>query len=212
LGVFWRALEWKIMMYFGGICNIKRRYGKFYVRIVRKYFSPFRYILPRNIWQAWFICNRTFFAKIIKFFIFIFLVSMNENMMTAMGGNGALGRRRRKKRSERLRKKVSERLGETASKTIYRTVPENLAAIVPENITAIAPENITAIVPENIVAIVPENIAGTVSGKSDVENDENFSEKIHEKLNDKFPKKLGLAGLYMKMLAEKLQQAKECGY
>ena len=38
-------------------------------------------------------------------------VSMNTNMMEAMGGNGALGRRRRKKRADDLRARLNDKLG-----------------------------------------------------------------------------------------------------
>ena len=36
---------------------------------------------------------------------------MNTNMMEAMGGNGALGRRRRKKRAGDLRTRLSDKIG-----------------------------------------------------------------------------------------------------
>ena len=52
---------------------------------------------------------------VLKKFKYFFLVSMNTNMMEAMGGNGALGKRRRKKRANNLIEKVNFRIGRKTS-------------------------------------------------------------------------------------------------
>jgi hypothetical protein len=54
-GKFWRALEWKMLVYFMAIWNILRPFGIFYDHwVMWKYdvFSPFWYTYSvNNIWQ-----------------------------------------------------------------------------------------------------------------------------------------------------------------
>jgi hypothetical protein len=58
LGRFWRALKWKMLVYFMVIWNNLRpfgiflwTFGTFYGQLV--YFCPFGYIVSRKIWQPW---------------------------------------------------------------------------------------------------------------------------------------------------------------
>jgi hypothetical protein len=71
-GTFWRALVWKMLVYFRAIWNILRPFGIFYdhlvnfmalwyiLRLFGKFFLPFGIFLPfwyvatRKIWQPWF--------------------------------------------------------------------------------------------------------------------------------------------------------------
>jgi hypothetical protein len=62
---FWRALEWKMLVYFMLVWNILRSFAKFYGHLVNcvghlgiifghwVYISPFWYIWSRKIWQPW---------------------------------------------------------------------------------------------------------------------------------------------------------------
>jgi hypothetical protein len=56
LGIFWRVLEWKMLVYFMTIWNILRSFGKFYGRLalfvfIWYIFSRFGMFGPRKIWQ-----------------------------------------------------------------------------------------------------------------------------------------------------------------
>jgi hypothetical protein len=67
LGKFWRALEWKMLVYFMAIWNILLPFGVFYGHLEYVmaiwyflwpfgnfvYFSPFGYFVSRKIWQPW---------------------------------------------------------------------------------------------------------------------------------------------------------------
>jgi hypothetical protein len=59
LGKFWRALEWKMFVYFMTIWNILWPFGIIFGRLVKfvcghlVYFSHFGMFGPRKIWQPW---------------------------------------------------------------------------------------------------------------------------------------------------------------
>jgi hypothetical protein len=57
LGKFWRALDWKMSIYFKDIWNILQTFGIFYNCLVHfvfiRYFFRFWYHSPRKIWQSW---------------------------------------------------------------------------------------------------------------------------------------------------------------
>jgi hypothetical protein len=65
LDIFWRPLEWIMLVYFMNItANIVRTFCKFYVNLVYfmaisyvcillVYFSTFRCVVPTKIWQPW---------------------------------------------------------------------------------------------------------------------------------------------------------------
>jgi hypothetical protein len=60
LGKFWRALEWKMLLYFMIIWNILWPFGMMYGSLVYVvcghlvYFCLFGMFGPRKIWQPWF--------------------------------------------------------------------------------------------------------------------------------------------------------------
>jgi hypothetical protein len=51
LGKFWRALDWKMLIYIMAIWNILQTFGVFYDHLV--HFFLFWYHVPRKIWQSW---------------------------------------------------------------------------------------------------------------------------------------------------------------
>jgi hypothetical protein len=63
--MFWRALEWKLLVYFMTIWYSLWPFGVFFGPLVN--FSPFWYVAPRKIWQP---CARLKFW--INFWIFVF--------------------------------------------------------------------------------------------------------------------------------------------
>jgi hypothetical protein len=59
LGIFYRALEWKMPLYFIALWNYLWPFGTFYWQFGMfsshlVYFSQFWYVVPRKIWQPWF--------------------------------------------------------------------------------------------------------------------------------------------------------------
>jgi hypothetical protein len=73
--IFWRALEWKMLVHYKAI-------WKFCGHL--EYFSPFWYISPRNIWQPW---SQNLFAK--KLFICSHLGSHSMMFCQASSRAGA---------------------------------------------------------------------------------------------------------------------------
>jgi hypothetical protein len=57
LGKFWRALDWKVLIYFMAVWNIYRHLGYFmtiwYILCSFGTFFLAWVILPRKIWQPW---------------------------------------------------------------------------------------------------------------------------------------------------------------
>jgi hypothetical protein len=53
LSKFWRALEWKMLVYFMAVWNILRPLGIFYISFVTLWYfgTSFWYIVSREIWQ-----------------------------------------------------------------------------------------------------------------------------------------------------------------
>jgi hypothetical protein len=77
LGKFWRALEWKMSIYFMAIWNMLRTFGKCYDHLVHfvlicYIFSRFWYHVPTKIWQpcmepVW--LDRKNFLQLVDFFL-----------------------------------------------------------------------------------------------------------------------------------------------
>jgi hypothetical protein len=55
LGKFWRALYWKMLIYFFGVCNILLTFGIF---MIIWYIFWVWYHVQRKIWQPWSLSNR----------------------------------------------------------------------------------------------------------------------------------------------------------
>jgi hypothetical protein len=68
LGNFWRVLKWKMLIYFIDIWSILQPFGTLYEHFVCTfcgnlvYFPPFVNVIPRKIWQPWYmlrVCHET---------------------------------------------------------------------------------------------------------------------------------------------------------
>jgi hypothetical protein len=59
LGIFWRALEWKLLVFFMAIWFILQPFGIFCSFLVCFeviwYIFPILDVLPRKIWQPWYV-------------------------------------------------------------------------------------------------------------------------------------------------------------
>jgi hypothetical protein len=71
-GFILRALEWKMLVYTTAIWNILPPFGIFYVlgHILWLFgiFSPFYYVVPKNIWQPWDRCYDHNFLRFLTIF------------------------------------------------------------------------------------------------------------------------------------------------
>jgi hypothetical protein len=65
-GQFWRALQWKMLVYFTPICHTYF-VVIWYISWLFGTFSPFRYVVPRKIWHTCFrLPNETLSASVAR--------------------------------------------------------------------------------------------------------------------------------------------------